>query len=175
MTIETAKLRSQRRTFPGRRFLAVTALLAFSLSPLCAYAQVPTAFRVFMGSWTGTGTLWHKNGAAERIRCQAAYVAGAADSMRQTLSCSSSSTSFNLVTTVADQGGDLTGDWTESTHGARGTFKGRVGGGIIQGTARGPGFAAGISIAAKGGKQAVRIKAQGGDIDHLEMNLTRAR
>lgn len=159
------------RAISSVAFYLAAAVSFLEIAP--GLAQTPPVFRPFIGSWSGSGRLWRQNGTVERITCQAAYAPGPAGALQQRLTCRSDSTRFALINTVKDADGRLSGVWVETTRNAHGTFTGRIRGDVIQGTARGPGFAAGISIAARGGSQSVKISSQGGGINRLQMRLTR--
>lgn len=151
--------------------VAVFAPLWFSVE---ADAQSSASFKPFEGTWTGTGTLSHQNGVTERIRCRVQYVPRGAQSLQQTLQCQSDATNFNIVSTVSDQGGRLTGDWTETTRQARGTLTGTMSGSELRAQVQGAGFTAGIGIGVRGNRQSVNIRAAGTDLSALSMTLTRA-
>ena len=140
-----------------------------------AAAQAAAAgFREFEGSWSGSGTLSHTDGRTERLRCGADYVARG-DVMSQRLRCRSDTTGFDLVNTLRNDGGRLAGEWAETTRNVRGPLAGRLGRGSMQGSAQGPGFSAGISVAVRGNRQSVSIRAQGGDIAAVTVALVRGR
>ena len=139
-------------------------------------AQSATAtLKTLEGHWTGAGVLTRDNGGTERIRCQADYAAKAPSGLQQSLSCSSDSTHFDLQSNLSENGGALSGDWTETNRNARGNLTGKVSGNTITAAVQGPGFTAGIGIGVKGNRQDINIKAQGGDITGLTMSLARGR
>jgi hypothetical protein len=154
----------------GLAVAAVCTCLCFSVA---ADAQISASLRAFEGAWAGTGTLSHQNGVTERIRCRVDYVRRGSQTLQQTLRCQSDATNFDIVSTVSEAAGTLTGDWTETNSNARGTLTGTVSGGDIRAAVQGPGFAAGIGIGARGNKQSVVIRATGTDITDVSMALTR--
>ena len=143
-------------------------------SAASAAAQSGGGFHEFEGSWSGSGTLSHTDGRTERLRCGADYVARG-DVMSQRLRCRSDTTGFDLVNTLRNEGGRLDGEWVETSRNVRGPLAGRLGRGSIQGSAQGPGFSAGISVAVKGNRQSVAIRSQGGDIAAVSIALVRGR
>ena len=157
---------------------AVCLLLGLAASPAqaqSAAAQAAAAgFHEFEGSWSGSGTLSHTDGRTERLRCGADYVARG-DVMSQRLRCRSDTTGFDLVNTLRNDSGRLAGEWSETTRNVRGPLAGRLGRGSMQGSAQGPGFSAGISVAVRGNRQSVSIRAQGGDIAAVSIALVRGR
>ena len=157
---------------------AVVLLLGLAGPP--ALAQSPAAqaaaggFREFEGSWSGSGTLSHTDGRTERLRCGADYVARG-DVMSQRLRCRSDTTGFDLINTLRNEGGRRAGEWVETSRNVRGPLAGRLGRGSMQGSAQGPGFSAGISVAVRGNRQSVSIRSQGGDIAAVSIALVRGR
>lgn len=151
-------------------FIAICTCLWLSIA---ANAQMSAPFRAFEGAWAGTGTLSHQNGVTERIRCQVDYVPRAPQTLQQTLRCQSDTTSFNIVSTISEESGRLTGDWTETNSNVRGTLSGTISAAGIRAIVQGSAFSAGIGIAARGNRQSVEIRAAGTDITSLSMALTR--
>ncbi len=147
---------------------------ALAQSAASAAAQSAAGFREFEGSWSGSGTLSHTDGRTERLRCGADYVARG-DVMSQRLRCRSDTTGFDLINTLRNEGGRLAGEWAETTRNVRGPLAGRLGRGSMQGSAQGPGFSAGISVAVRGNRQSVSIRSQGGDIAAVSIALVRGR
>ena len=144
----------------GAAGAAIALVLGLAVSPASAQsaasaaAQSAGGFHDFEGSWSGSGTLSHTDGRTERLRCGADYVARG-DVMSQRLRCRSDTTGFDLVNTLRNEGGRLAGEWSETTRNVRGPLAGRLGRGSMQGSAQGPGFSAGISVAVKGNRQSV--------------------
>ena len=157
---------------------AVCLLLGLGGAPALAQSAAAQAaaagFHEFEGSWSGSGTLSHTDGRTERLRCGADYVARG-DVMSQRLRCRSDTTGFDLVNTLRNDGGRLAGEWSETTRNVRGPLAGRLGRGSMQCSAQGPGFSAGISVAVRGNRQSVSIRAQGGDIAAVTVALVRGR
>jgi len=153
-------------------------LLGLAGAPALAQSAAAQAaaggFHEFEGSWSGSGTLSHTDGRTERLRCGADYVARG-DVMSQRLRCRSDTTGFDLVNTLRNEGGRLAGEWVETSRNVRGPLAGRLGRGSMQGSAQGPGFSAGISVAVKGNRQSVAIRSQGGDIAAVSIALVRGR
>ena len=157
---------------------AALMLLGLAGGPALAQSAAAQAaaggFHEFEGSWSGSGTLSHTDGRTERLRCGADYVARG-DMMSQRLRCRSDTTGFDLINTLRNEGGRLAGEWVETSRNVRGPLAGRLGRGSMQGSAQGPGFSAGISVAVKGNRQSVSIRSQGGDIAAVSIALVRGR
>ena len=110
--------------------VAVTLPLVASAS----YAQAASGpFADLEGAWSGTGTISMSNGTNERIRCRASYlVTESGRLLSQDLRCASDSYKFELQTTVAHQGGTISGTWNETTRSVVGSISGRISGNTIQ-------------------------------------------
>jgi hypothetical protein len=111
------------------------------------------------GRWSGGGTVTLDDGSTERIRCRATY-AVAGREMGLTLICASDSYKFDLQGRVlAEPGGVITGTWSEASRNVAGKLHGRGDNGSFQVTASGPGFNAGISLATRGNRQSIVMRA----------------
>jgi hypothetical protein len=122
-----------------------------------SYAQ-SGPFAGLAGNWSGGGSVTLDDGSRERIRCRAAYqVAGA--KMNMTLTCASDAYKFNLAANVVDEGGQVSGSWSEASRNVSGILQGRGGGGNFQIVASTAGFNANISLRTAGNKQTVTMRA----------------
>jgi hypothetical protein len=157
---------SVSKTSPTSQLFANTrrltfAAAAFFLTSLAApesFAQSSGPYAGMAGNWSGGGTVTLDDGSNERIRCRATYqVAGA--NMSMSLICASDAYKFNLTANVVDQGGAVTGQWSETSRGITGSLQGHGGGGNFQVTAVTAGFNANITLKTTGNKQTVSIRA----------------
>jgi len=115
-------------------------------------------FAGMAGRWSGGGTITLDDGSSERIRCRATYqVSG--PNLEMSLTCASDAYKFNLAANVVDQGGAVSGTWSESGRNIGGTLQGRGGGGNFQVVASTAGFNANISLRTAGNKQTVTMRA----------------
>jgi hypothetical protein len=165
-------------TNPYARALQM-ALCAGALA-LCAapgQAQGPaqaasTPFESLDGAWGGQGTISMKNGANERIRCRVNYmITDSGRLLTQDLRCASDSYKFELQTTVAHQGGTLTGTWNETTRSVVGSISGRISGGEITAVAISNAFSANLAISTKGDRQSVSIRSPGSEVSEVSITL----
>jgi hypothetical protein len=141
-----------------RRLLIAAAVLFFaSLFGSASHAQ-SGPFAGMAGNWAGGGTVALDDGSKERIRCRASY-AVAGPSMNMTLTCASDSYKFNLQASVVDQGGAVSGTWTESSRNVGGSLQGRGGGGNFEVIASAAGFNANISLRTAGNRQSIAMRA----------------
>ena len=140
-----------------RLLMAAAVLFAASAAPSPSQAQ-SGPFAGLAGSWNGGGTVTLDDGSKERIRCRATYqVAGA--NMTMTLTCASDAYKFQLSANVVDQGGAVSGNWTETSRNISGTLQGRGAGGSFDVLASTGGFNANISLRTSGNKQSISMRA----------------
>jgi hypothetical protein len=143
-----------------RLIFAVVTLFAASVFSSASHAQ-SGPFAGMAGNWSGAGTVILDDGSTERIRCRASYAVGAGgNGLNQTLTCASDSYKFNILTNVTAQGAAVSGTWSETSRNINGNIEGRSSGGNFQVVATAPGFSANISLATRGNKQSVVIKAE---------------
>jgi hypothetical protein len=140
-----------------RLLMAAAVLFAAAFAPSPGHAQ-SGPFAAMAGNWAGGGTVTLDDGSKERIRCRASYqVAGA--SMNMTLTCASDAYKFQLAANVVDQGGAVSGTWSEAARGINGTLQGRGGGGNFEVLASTAGFNSNISLRTAGNKQSIGMRA----------------
>lgn len=154
------KINFELKSFANiRRLLIAAAVLlgaSDSTSPLHAQAGGP--FAGMAGNWSGGGTVTLDDGSRERLRCRASY-AVAGTRMNMTLTCASDAYKFQLTADVVDQGGAVTGNWTETSRNISGSLQGRGGGGSFDVLASTGGFNANISLRTTGNKQSISMRA----------------
>ena len=149
--------RAPRAPLTPRRLLIAAAALLFTafFSPTSHAQSGP--FAGMAGRWAGGGAITLEDGSTERIRCRATY-AVAGPQMQLNLLCASDSYRFDLQGEVVDQGGAISGNWSESSRGITGTLQGRGGGGRFDVAASAAGFNAQISLTTRGNRQSVVIR-----------------
>jgi len=141
----------------GRLLPAAVILFAAIVSPASALGQ-SAPFAGMAGNWAGGGAVTLEDGSKERLRCRASY-AVAGINMTMTLTCASDSYKFVLSASVVDQGGAVSGTWSESSRNISGTLQGRGGGGNFDVVASTAGFNGNISLRTAGNKQSIGIRA----------------
>jgi hypothetical protein len=143
---------------PIRRLLIAAAVLfAASLFGSVSHAQ-SGPFAGLAGNWTGGGAVTLEDGSKELIRGRASY-AVIGPNMDLGLTCASDSYKFNLQASVVDQGGVVSGNWTESSRNIGGSLQGRGGGSNFEVVASAAGFNANISLRTAGNRQSIAIRA----------------
>lgn len=127
------------------------------------YAQGGGPFAPLAGRWSGTGSVELSNGSRESIHCRAAYDVLSARDLQLNIRCASESYNFDLRASAQSAAGSVSGTWSESTRNAGGTLSGEANGERIQVLARGPAFAATITLTTRGRRQTVVIRSQDQD------------
>ena len=155
--------------------VAVTLVLTGSPGHAQSSAQAAASpVAELEGAWSGTGTISLSNGTNERIRCRAAYqVTEAGRLLSQDLRCASDSYKFELQTTVAHQGGSISGTWNETTRAVVGTISGRISGNTIHAVATAPAVSANLALVTKGNQQSVTIQSPGSEVSEVSITLRR--
>jgi hypothetical protein len=165
---------NSRRILAGAFALALAATASGVAQRAAAAAE--GGFSGLAGSWTGGGTISTASGNSERIRCRVNYAVGAGgNSVHQDLRCASDSYNFQVASDIVNQGGVISGTWSEVTRGVSGNVSGRMSGGAIQVGVTGPAFTAGLSISTSGSRQTVMIRPSGGDIRDVSVSLSKGR
>jgi hypothetical protein len=141
-----------------RRLLIAAAVLFFASLVSSASDAQSGPFAGMAGNWAGGGTVTLDDGSKERIRCRASY-AVAGPNMDLSLTCASDFYKFNLQASVVDQGGVVSGNWTESSRNIGGSLQGRGGGGNFEVVASAAGFNANISLRTAGNRQSIAMRA----------------
>jgi hypothetical protein len=126
------------------------------------------------GAWSGTGTVQVADGASERIRCRATYTVGSGgNNLQQLLRCASDSYRFDLTSDVTNRGGSLTGTWSETSRGVNGAVEGRASSGQFNALVTANGFAAELSMVARGNRQTIALNSQSAQLKAVQITLAR--
>ena len=136
------------------------AAVAFFMTAFAAFPSnaQSSAFAGMAGTWSGPGTVTLDDGSSERIRCRATYKVNGA-SLDLSLTCASDAYRFNLLAAVVAQGGEITGNWSETSRNVGGNIEGRGAHGSFQVIAQAAGFSSSISLKTTGNKQQIAMKA----------------
>ena len=151
-------------SFGARALTTKGAVFAAALFFAAAVqAQQSGPFTAWAGAWTGTGSLALSAGANERIRCRAKYdVEGSGSKAKLELRCASDSYKFELQSDVIYRGGQVQGDWTETTRKVSGKVEGTVNANQIDVSVQSASFSALLSLTTSGDKQSILIQAPSG-------------
>lgn len=155
-------------------FAGAVAGLGVPLWAAPSQAQPRGAFADYAGSWSGSGRVESTSG-TESIRCRAqGQVGEGGATVVQRLVCASASYQFNIECRVADNGGQISGSWSETTRGISGSLSGTVRSGRLQAVVNSPLFTAGVSIVTRGKTQEVVIAPQNNDVRQVSVRLNRS-
>jgi hypothetical protein len=153
------------------------AVLAAALLLFPAMAGGPAAagpFTSMSGHWSGGGTLTMSNGTQDRLRCLASYMVGqGGGSLRLNIRCASDNYKFDLLSNVIDNGGAISGEWSEASRNARGSITGQVRGDRIDVVARSEIFTASLSLTTSRNQQSVTIVPQGTEVTRVSLTLSK--
>lgn len=152
---------------------AACVVVGITAAAPSSYAQ-SGPFKGLGGAWTGTGTVQIADGGSERIRCRATYtVDSEGNNLQQVLRCASDSYKFDLNSDVTSRGGSLTGTWSEASRGINGGVEGRASAGQFNALVTANGFAAELSMVARGNKQTIAINSQNTQFKGVQITLAR--
>lgn len=127
------------------------------------------------GSWSGGGQVRLEGGKTERISCKAYYTPRDGGSgIGISLRCASTSFSINLRSTIASNGGRVTGNWEESTYNASGNVSGRASAGNLAVSINGGGLNGSMSVSFGGSTQQVSINTSGTSLRGVSISLSKS-
>jgi hypothetical protein len=140
------------------------------------FAQGSTPLSLMAGSWSGTGNITLSDNTRERLRCRSSYKPDASgNTMVLSLTCASDSYKFDLASNVTYSGGQISGNWSESTRAAAGNLSGTANGGNVEARVEGQTFAAFISLSTRGDQQSISIRAPGSAMKEVAITLSRGK
>lgn len=152
--------------------IAAGLVAGLALSAPASFAQ-SAPFAGFAGNWSGKGTVTLSDGSKESIRCKASYrVDRAGRAMNQNLHCASASYRVDLSSDVVSHGSEITGQWNEASRNLFGSLHGRARGGAIEVSVQTGGFAANLTIRARGNRQSVRMTSES-EIRNVSITMAR--
>jgi hypothetical protein len=153
---------------------AAVCVILLSLSPSPGYATQQGPFADLSGDWSGGGTVTLSSGSNENIRCRATYDSQAAgNNLKLALRCASDSYNVDFRGTAINSGGNMTGNWFESTNQTAGQFFGSIKGNRIDARIEGQTFAAFFNMITHGNRQSVSLRSPGSRVSSVTMALTR--
>lgn len=155
----------------ARSGLAAVVIASLGLAGSVALAR-GGAFDDLAGYWSGSGRVMLSDGSSEPIRCRASYaIGGGGTLMQQKLTCASAAYKFDISSNVEENGGRLSGTWSEATRGVSGQVQGSIRGGQISAQVNAGGFNAALSVSTRGASQSVSITPQGNDIREVSVSM----
>jgi hypothetical protein len=154
--------------------VASVCVMVLSLLPLPGYATQQGPFADLSGDWSGGGTVTLSSGSNEKLRCRATYDSQAAgNNLKLALRCASDSYNVDFRGTAINNGGNMTGNWFESTNQAAGQFFGSIKGNRIDARIEGQTFAAFFNMTTYGNRQSVSLRSPGSRVSSVTVALTR--
>jgi hypothetical protein len=160
-----------------RPMIALATILAVISAVMAVPAQAQRTdapFANLKGAWTGGGQIRLEGGRTERISCKAYYTPrDAGTGVGISLRCASSSYSINLRSTLASEGGRVTGEWEETNFGASGNVTGRATSGNLAVAISGGGLNGSMSVSFGGATQQVSINTSGVAMKGVSISLAR--
>jgi hypothetical protein len=155
-------------------FAAAVCAVVLSLSPLPVYATQQGPFADLSGNWSGGGTVTLSSGSSEKLRCRATYDSQAlGNNLKLALRCASDSYNVDFRGTATNSGGNMTGNWFESTNQAAGQFFGSIKGNRIDARIEGQTFAAFLNMTTHGDRQSVSLRSPGSRVSSVTISLAR--
>jgi hypothetical protein len=156
----------------GKTVAILMAMLGLTVSAANA-AYGP--FASMAGNWFGGGRVILADGQVENIRCRADNnVSGGGDLMRQHLRCASPSYNFDVQNTVSFRGGEVRGDWAETTHNIGGQLTGTASANLVRAHVQGGQFAADVTLASRRNSLDVTLAPRGTDVREVTVALRRS-
>jgi hypothetical protein len=112
-----------------RNVARVAVALACALPvPTALFAQGASPFAQLAGNWHGSGTVRLSDGKSERLSCRGTYAqkSGGAE-LSLAIRCQSENNKIEMKSALTDEGGRLSGRWSERNFGLEGELNGRSG------------------------------------------------
>ncbi|MGH1417457.1 MAG: hypothetical protein ACRBCJ_01215 [Hyphomicrobiaceae bacterium] len=126
------------------------------------------------GRWTGWGSVTHKGGAKEQLKCVATYfVENSGKDIRQNLRCASKGYKIDAVANFKINSSSVSGNWTERIQSETGTVSGRMTQKGFRLAIRGRDFSAAMTLSTTSCKQSINIAPQGLSITRISIGLAK--
>jgi len=125
-----------------------------------ALASEPSArLAELSGRWTGQGRLGFKEGKFENVSCRATYfLSDDKRELKQNIRCASASGKIEVKSRVVENGGALTGEWTELIYNLSGELTGQVTEKGLRVVVKGGDLSANMDVVVRDKKQIVEIQ-----------------
>lgn len=119
---------------------------------------VGPAFEGLPGRWMGKGLLGFKDGKRESVTCRVTYfVSDDRNGLKQNIRCASPSGKVEVKSEVKNDGGKLSGTWSELIYNLTGELTGEVTAKGLRVYVKAPDLNASMDVIVKGTKQIVEI------------------
>ena len=172
----SSRIRSVRSgaLIPALKVAAVAAVLLVVAVPRAAQSAPESGpFSALQGTWSGSGAIKKSDGTSERIRCRSAYAPTGTVSLHLGLRCASDAFIFDLAATVINDGGPISGNWSETTRNVNGTIQGRSesNGRQVQAVIQSLVFNANLTLTTRGDRQSILILSPGTEVPEVSITL----
>lgn len=155
--------------------VALVAALMVGLSGFdshSAHSQDDSAFAPLLGWWKGQGRLGFQEGQTENVTCRATYKLGDVPTkLEQNIRCATSSGKVEIVSHVTNNGGELSGTWTERIYNLVGDLSGAITERGYRVSVTGSDVGAEMEIIVRDGMQVIEIKFSGNTLRGLTLVL----
>jgi hypothetical protein len=153
---------------------AAACVVGITAAIPASYAQSSGPFHGLEGAWSGNGTVQIADSTSERIRCRATYaVAADGNNLRQNLRCASDSYRFDISSDITNRAGSLMGTWSEASRNIYGGVEGQASNGQFNALVTANGFAATLSVVARGNRQTIAINSQNTQMRGVQIMLSK--
>ena len=157
----------------GATFLCLATGSLFGAAEQAKAADV-SPFTSIVGRWVGEGKLGIKDSPPEIVKCRVTYIAGDdANHVKQTIRCATAGGSIEVLSAVAQNNGQLSGTWAETTHNINGDLTGQVTPRGFRVQVKGGELAANMDISLRNQKQIVEIQFFNSVLFGLSMELVK--
>jgi hypothetical protein len=170
----SSRIRAMRSgaLIPALKVAAVAAVLLVVGVPRAAQSA-PGPFSALQGTWSGSGAIKKSDGTSERIRCLSAYAPTGTVGLQLGLRCASDAFIFDLAANVINDGGPISGNWSETTRNVSGTIQGRSesNGRQVQAVIQSLVFTANLTLTTRGDRQSILILSPGTEVPEVSITL----
>jgi hypothetical protein len=155
--------------------LRKVAFGAFALTVISAPpAHAQSTFTSMGGAWSGNGMVHLRGDTQKRIRCQASYNPSSnGQSVQLELHCAGDGWSFDLSSSVVQDGISISGTWFESVNRVGGRITGQYNDGLMEAKAEGDIVAALLTVKTMGERQSFLMEAPGARVEQVSIDLHR--
>ncbi len=154
--------------------LAVCLAAPAAFNPAPALGEPASPFASLPGRWVGEGRFGVRDNPPESVKCRATYIAGTtADELKQTIRCATAGGSIEVISTLKNDAGKLSGEWKETTHNIEGNLEGQVTPAGFRIQVKSSDLAANMDVIVKANRQIVEIQFFDSSLIGLSLILTK--
>lgn len=151
----------------------LATLITIGLPGLASPLLAAGPFAVFIGSWSGSGSIRLDDGRSEALKCKAYYSPKGEENLGLALRCASSANRIELRAQLTTSGGRVSGHWEERTYNAVGTVAGHASANTIKVAINGGGFSGSMTVTIDGRSQVISVTTQGVALKGVNVTLRR--